>query len=195
MLWNPHHSIASSPYLLWMLIIIYGFHWYMASFSPFFQYMSNILPGLLVKYGGRKPLPIPFYSTQTTSVKCMFIECRKTWYFVGFDALILFPLFSLFIRTLIVTLDCLDLHLYNWHIYLVSKDMYIYIYVYIKSLTSTVYIYIYTLYSPIIINNPQCLLVNIPAFPKKLPLWDAHHAAPGHLIRRQARLAPRSKRT
>ena len=37
-------------------------------------------------------------------------------------------------------------------------------YIYIKSLTSTVYIYI--LYSPIIINNPQCLLVNIPAFPK-----------------------------
>ena len=126
----------------------------MPSFSPFFQYMSNVLPGLLVKYGGRTPLPIPFYSTQTTSVKCMFIEYCKTWYFVGFDALIhphtfkscfdffgqcvssVFPLFSLFIHTLIVTLDCLDLHLYNWHIYLVSKD----IYIYVKSLTSTVYI-------------------------------------------------------
>ena len=79
------------------------------------------------------------------------------WFF-GQCVSSVYPLFSLFIHTLIVTLDCLDLHLYNWHIYLVSKDIYIY--------NPLPVLYIYILYSPIIINNPQCLLVNIPAFPK-----------------------------
>ena len=85
------------------------------------------------------------------------------------------------------------IYVYIIYIYMYISYIYMYIsYIYICIYIIYIYVYIILLWLSFLSVNSIHIFVSSPVFvtldPARGHIWAAHHAAPGHLVRRQPRL-------